>query len=196
MLLAIDVGNSSIAIGAFRLVDAQMPEMICHFKFGMHSYTADELCAMIDSFLLRFGVTAIDGAVVASVVPQMNAAVCSAAKTCAVNLKWQIIAAFHMRIKNLEQLGADIVSNATVALILAQAPIALLDMGTATTLTVIDAEKTLLGTIIILGLQTSLSALSVSAAQLGEIPLDSHPELIRRDTRASISSGVLNGMRS
>ena len=51
----------------------------------------------------------------------------------------------------------------------------------------------ILGIIIIPGLQTSMHALCASAAQLGDIPLDGKPELIGRDTRASISSGVLNG---
>lgn len=197
MLLAIDVGNSNIAVGVFLLADPQMPEMICHFKFGTHNYTADELCAMIDSFLHRFGVGAVNGAVVASVVPQMNAAICAAAKTLCGQQPLMIAGGIHtgfsMRIKNPEQLGADIVANVAAALLLVPAPIAVLDMGTATTLTVINEEKTILGTIIIPGLQTSLSALSATAAQLGEIPLDGRPELIGRDTRTSISSGVLNG---
>ena len=38
-----------------------------------------------------------------------------------------------------------------------------------------------------------MRTLCTTAAQLGEIPLEQKPELIGRDTRASISSGVLNG---
>ena len=95
--------------------------------------------------------------------------------------------------KNPEQLGTDIVSNVAAALMLAATPLVVLDMGTATTISVVDADKSILGAIIIPGLQLSMRTLCTTAAQLGEIPLEQKPELIGRDTRASISSGVLNG---
>lgn len=197
MLLAIDVGNSNISVGVCRCTGARVPEIVCHFKFGAHNYAPDELCATIDGFLRRFVTDVPDAAVVSSVVPQLTAAVCAAAESlCGAKplvISNGIRTGFGIRVKNPEQLGTDIVSNVAAALTLADAPLIVLDMGTATTMTVVSAEKTILGTIIIPGLQTSMQALYSSAAQLGDIPLDSKPELIGRDTRASISSGVLNG---
>ena len=197
MLLAVDVGNSNISVGVCRCAVAHAPEIVCHFKFGTHNYAPDELCAAIDGFLRRFGASRPDAAVVSSVVPQLTAAVCTAAESlCGAKpflISSGIRTGFGIRVKNPEQLGTDIVSNVAAALTLAEAPLIVLDMGTATTITVVSAEKTVLGTIIAPGLQTSMRALYSSAAQLGDIPLDSKPELIGRDTRASISSGVLNG---
>ena len=41
MLLAVDVGNSNIAVGVFRFTDARTPEIVCHFKLGAHNYAPD-----------------------------------------------------------------------------------------------------------------------------------------------------------
>ena len=64
MLLAVDVGNSNISVGVFCFTDARMPEIVCHFKFGTHNYTPDELCATIDGFLRRFDAVSLHAAVV------------------------------------------------------------------------------------------------------------------------------------
>ena len=197
MLLAVDVGNSNISVGVFRFTDAHMPVIVCHFKFGTHNYTPDELCATIDGFLRRFDAMQLHAAVISSVVPQMTAAVCAAAESlCGAKpfvISNGIRTGFGIHVKNPEQLGTDIVSNVAAALMLAATPLVVLDMGTATTISVVDADKSILGAIIIPGLQLSMRTLCTTAAQLGEIPLEQKPELIGRDTRASISSGVLNG---
>ena len=49
-----------------------------------------------------------------------------------------------IQIKNPEQLGTDIVSNVSAALELADAPLVVLDMGTATTITVVDKKLTII----------------------------------------------------
>lgn len=206
MLLAIDVGNSNISVGVCRFASDRTPELVCHFKFGTNNYSPDELSVTLEGFLRRFGVLTADGtndasalnaAVISSVVPQLTDAVRIAAESlCGVQpfiIANGIKTGFNFRIKNPEQLGTDIVSNVAAALAKADAPLAVLDMGTATTITVVDNNLSILGTIIIPGLRTSLNALCSSAAQLSDIPLDGNLELIGRDTRASISSGVLNG---
>lgn len=197
MLLCVDVGNTNIAIGVVRFTDTRAPQIVCHFKIGTHNYAPDELCATIDGYLRRFDAPAVDACVVSSVVPHLTAAVCAAAKSLCGNAPLAVTGGirtgFGIRVKNPEQLGADIVSNVAGALMLAKAPLVILDMGTATTVTVVDADNSIIGTIIIPGLQTSMHALCATAAQLGDIPLDVRPALIGRDTRESISSGVLNG---
>ena len=66
-------------------------------------------------------------------------------------------------------------------------------MGTATTLTVVDDRRDLLGTVIMPGLKVAMNALSLSAAQLNDVRLERPEELIGRDTSSSIRSGVING---
>lgn len=73
------------------------------------------------------------------------------------------------------------------------APLVILDMGTATTITVVDKNGNVLGTIITPGLAVSMKALSDSAALLGNIRLERENVLIGRDSEESINSGVING---
>ncbi len=196
MLLAIDIGNSSISIGIFDISDREQPKIVSNFKITSKDFSADEYTVRINDFLLRSHVQ-VNAAVISSVVPSLTNVLSRAAyKIC--GKKPFIIAngirtGFGIKIKNPEQLGSDIVCNVAAALKFSDSPLAILDMGTATTITVVDSSKTVLGTIIVPGLKISLDALYDSAAQLSDIYLDSEPEIIGKDTKSSICSGIING---
>jgi len=90
-------------------------------------------------------------------------------------------------------LGADIVSNAVAALGLVPAPAVIVDMGTATTISLVDQSATLVGTVICPGLQISMKALASEASLLVSSDL-SHPEkIIGKNTHDAVNSGVING---
>ena len=196
MLLAIDIGNSSISVGVFDISDKLSPKIITHFKITVKDLSADEYTVRIKDFLSRSSVC-VDCAVISSVVPSLTETLSRAAQNLCGKQPFIISngirTGFGIKIKNPEQLGTDIVSNVAAALQNVDAPLAILDMGTATTLTVIDSNKYVLGTIIIPGLKIALDALYDSAAQLSDIVLENDPELIGRDTKSSICSGIING---
>lgn len=196
MLLAIDIGNSSISIGVFDISDKLSPKIITHFKITAKDLSADEYTVLIKDFLSRNSAY-VNCAVICSVVPSLTDALSRAAQNLCGKQPFIISSGirtgFGIKIKNPEQLGTDIVSNVAAALQTIDAPLAILDMGTATTLTVVDSDKFILGTIIIPGLKIALDALYDSAAQLSDIVLDNEPELIGRDTKSSICSGIING---
>lgn len=208
MLLALDIGNSSITVGVVKLKDDGSHEIVYSFKISNKMYSSDEYVFLIRSFLEKRGISCatysvtnssdiIDSAVISSVVPALTDILKRAAPELCGNppfiINTGIRTGFGIKIKNPEQLGADIVSNVAAAFHMTNPPFLILDMGTATTLTVVNSSSDLLGTIIIPGLKVSMSALSESAALLSDISLDKNDELIGRDTRASISSGVING---
>ncbi len=72
-------------------------------------------------------------------------------------------------------------------------PQILIDMGTATTVSVIDRNKAFIGKMILPGVAVSLDALINRTAQLPEISLDPPKKLIGSNTVDSIKSGVLYG---
>ncbi len=208
MLLAIDIGNSNVSIGVFKLTAKLPPELVTHFKISASQMSVDEYTAHITDFLSRSGICSyshsnanensiIDSAAVSSVVPSLTPILFEAAKKICGKKPFMVTSGirtgFEMKIKNPEQLGADIVCNCTAALAIFNSPTVILDMGTATTLTVIDNKLTIIGTIIIPGLRVSLEALYNSAAQLNDITLDSNVELIGKDTRSAVGSGIING---
>lgn len=207
MLLALDIGNSNISVGVFDLAANQSPKILTHFKISAKEISTDEYTVLIKDFLLRHDIydvscaTAsariVDTAVLSSVVPNLTDTLYRAAQNLCGKPPFVISngirTGFGIQIKNPEQLGTDIVCNVAAALQNFDAPCAVLDMGTATTLTVVDEKKNILGTIIIPGMRISLNALYDSAAQLSDIVLDNTAELIGRDTRSSVCSGIING---
>ncbi len=217
MLLALDIGNSSISAGVFSLdADKNSHTLICKFKISSKFMTADEYVIAIHNFLQFYKIQSqielddlqkennsdpdrcyIDCAVIASVVPALTDILAKAVIQLCGKPPFIIgqgtRTGFGIKIKNPEQLGADIVANTTAALAVCEPPLVVLDMGTATTLTVVDGNRDILGTIIMPGLKISMSALSLSAAQLNDVRLERPEELIGRDTSSSIRSGVING---
>lgn len=206
MLLAFDIGNSSVSVGVFRL-SRDSHELLTSFKISNKPYSADEYVMFLRVFLRENGFRTyeknctdenmINCAVVSSVVPELTDIICAAAaKLCGRNpfiISEGKKTGFGIKIKNPEQLGSDIVCNVAAALHLSSAPLVILDMGTATTITVVDKNGNVLGTIITPGLAVSMKALSDSAALLGNIRLERENVLIGRDSEESINSGVING---
>ncbi len=199
MLLAFDIGNSSISIGVFD-VSSQKNELLTSFKISNKPYSADEYFLLIKNFLELYGYSSIEKSVIASVVPRLTDIIKDVAvKLCGCQpfiISGGTKTGFGIKIKNPEQLGADIVCNVAAALNYEKAPLVILDMGTATTLTVVDAvgaANAVVGTVIMPGLAISMNALTDSAALLGNVRLQRENTLIGRDTDEAINSGVING---
>jgi len=217
MLLALDIGNSSISAGVYSIHSKFISHtLVCTFKISSKFMTADEYAIAIHNFLQLYdirsklqsvenyesvseadGERVIDCAVIASVVPALTDILAKAVvKLCGKPpfiIGQGTRTGFGIKIKNPEQLGADIVANTTAALAVCEPPLVILDVGTATTLTVVDENRDLLGIVIMPGLKIAMSALSLSAAQLSDVRLERPDELIGRDTSSSIRSGVING---
>ncbi len=199
MLLAIDIGNSSTSVGVFDITDKTSPKIISDFKITSRDSSADEYTIILKDFLSRISANnaEIDAAVISSVVPSLTDKFVRAAESICGNHPFLISNGIHtgfgINIKNPEQLGADIVANVAGSLNCCSAPTVILDMGTATTITVVNYTKSVIGTIIIPGIKISLDALYNSAAQLSDIVLNENLELIGKDTKASVSSGIING---
>ena len=75
-------------------------------------------------------------------------------------------------------------------------PVLVIDMGTATTCSVIDAQHRFLGGIIMAGMQTSLDALVTRTSQLPKISFDPPKQMIGTNTIDCIKSGLLYGTAS
>ena len=199
MLLAIDIGNSSTSVGIFDITDKNSPILISDFKIMSRDSSSDEYTIILNDFISRISQSSIniDSSVISSVVPSLTDKFVRAAENISKRRPFIISSGirtgFSIKIKNPEQLGTDIVSNVAAAVNFYTAPLVILDLGTATTITVVDENKSILGTIITPGIKISLDALYNSAAQLSDIVLDENLQLIGKDTKSSISSGIING---
>lgn len=195
MLFACSIENANISIGVFdgdRLVfDAQLATI--------RERTADEYAILIGGVFAmhQMAPTAIDAAILASVVRPLNTALIGAiARLTAVKpllVGPGLKTGLNIKTEIPSQLGADIVANAVAALSLARGPLVFIDLGTATTLTGINGKDELCGVLICPGVRSSLDALSAHAAELPAIALENPKVLLGRNTIDSMVSGIIHG---
>lgn len=198
MLLAVDIGNSSVKFGLF---DNSSENLVASFSISSLTVrSADEYALCIKSFLRdRFdeSLPEIDAAVISSVVPHICSVVCKALEQICKNKPFIIgtgtKTGFPIHIDIQSQLGADIVSNTAAAFAVCRPPFVIVDAGTATTVTYVDENGALDGTVIAPGIATSLSALVTSAALLPDAPLTKPGALIGKNSRDSVLSGAYFG---
>ena len=164
--------------------------------------TSDEYCIDLMSILdvYRLEREQIGGSIIASVVPQVTNSVKTAlrklsGKDCLVvgpGLKNGL----QMKIENPALTGADLVVGAVAALREHTPPMIVVDMGTATSMMVLDSTGAMVGGSICPGVQVSLDALTKNTALLPGLQLDNPRRAIGRNTIECMRSGVMLGAAS
>lgn len=92
---------------------------------------------------------------------------------------------------NPGQLGADLVADAVAGIAGYPVPLIVIDMGTATTASVVNEKKQYIGGMIFPGVGVSLDALTAHASQLSGISIDAPKHIIGKNTIECMKSGVL-----
>jgi pantothenate kinase type III len=92
--------------------------------------------------------------------------------------------------------GCDLIAAAVAAHYIYGSPSLIIDMGTATKMTVVDHKGAFIGTSIIPGVMMGLNSLSEGTAQLPKISLEKPSSVIAKNTADCMRSGVLYGNAS
>mgnify|MGYP000148093643 CR=1 FL=1 len=195
MLLTIDIGNTTVAVGGFlgpelRFVrrlpsDRNMDAAACAAR--MRTLLAEEGAAPQD----------VEGAVLSSVVPSLTQVAVQAAEALTRRpvrvLGRDLDPGLPTGDYDASNLGMDRLVDCVAALARWRPPLAVFDMGTATTLSVVDREGVFRGGMILPGLRLSVDALSARAAQLPCITFTQPEGLLGTDTVSCMRSGALYG---
>lgn len=195
MILVLDVGNTHIVLGC---VENGEISHVARMS-TQETRTVDEYAVAISQILALKGVdcTGFEGAVLSSVVPQVTEVLVQAVRLltgCEVlTVGSGIKTGLNIRIDNPAQLGPDLVVGAVAALELHKPPLILIDMGTATTFSVIDASGAFLGGAIVPGVGLSLDALVARTSLLQKIPFEMPRRCIGSNTADCMKSGVVLG---
>lgn len=195
MIIAIDAGNTNIVLGCLDEETIYFTARISTDRLG----TQDEYAVKLQNMLAlnHVDVQSISGGIISSVVPALRQTLRFAVekitgKSCLV-VGAGLKTGLNILIDNPAQLGSDLVVDAVAAIAEYPAPMVVIDMGTATTLAVIDKNKNYLGGMIMPGAMIALDALSAKTSQLPYISLEAPKQLIGSNTQDCMKSGVLYG---
>ena len=195
MLLAIDIGNTNIVLGCFENDKIRFKARIATDKIK----TSDQYGVEINTMLETFGVhkDQIDDCIISSVVPPVFNSVCTGVikvigkQPMVVGPGLKTGLNIHMDVPS--QVGADRIVIAVAALAEHKAPLILMDMGTATTIEVVEPNNVYVGGLIFPGMRLSLEALTIHTAQLPGINLDQPKSVIGKNTVDCMRSGMMFG---
>ena len=194
MLLAVDIGNTSISLGVFcgkRLVKT--------LKIPTRKCSSDRYLRYLRFFLHQAKVKPelLHGTIVASVVPPVmpffKQALLRLSPAPVLIVGRDLKAPIRNRYRRPEEVGQDRLVNAVAGKRLCGTPLIIVDFGTAITCDVISTRGEYLGGSIVPGFELSLRALSEKTALLPLVRLRRPPELIGGNTVNSILSGMTYG---
>ena len=198
MLLAIDIGNTNIVLGCIKDNEILFKARIATDRLR----TSDQYGVEIKNMLEAFGVSKeeIHDCIISSVVPpvfnSVNTGVLKVIgkKPMVVGPGLKTGLNIHMDIPS--QVGSDLIVAAVAALAEYPAPLVIIDLGTATTITVVERDNVFIGGLIFPGVMVSLNSLSSSAAQLPGISLDRPKKVVGKNTVDCMRSGMMYGTAS
>lgn len=193
MILAIDIGNTNIVLGCFDGDEIVFRERVATNR----SATDLEYAATVKMALEMHNLSPEDltGAIISSVVPPVTETLKKAVEKYA-NIRVMVVGpgiktGLSINIDNPAQLGSDLVVGAVAAVNEYKAPMLIVDMGTATTVSVVDKSKNFLGGMIWPGVVTSLDSLANKTSQLPNISLVPPKKIIGSNTIDCMKSGII-----
>ena len=195
MILTVDIGNSNIVIGGVEGEDILFEARIRTDA----TKTSDEYCIDLKMLLDVYEKkpSDIEGSIIASVVPQvlnsMQTAIRKISDKAVLVVGPGLKTGLNIQIENPGQTGADLVVGSVAALREHKPPLIVIDMGTATTMIVLDKNGALVGGAISPGIKISMDALTERTALLPGLQLDQPRKAIGRNTIDCMRSGIMLG---
>jgi pantothenate kinase, type III len=198
MILAIDIGNSNIVLGC---IDKEKIYFVARIATDPLK-TVEQYAVEIKNIVQLYGLSLsnISGSIISSVVPPLSNTVKESVrmiiKKDALVVAPGLKTGLNILMDNPAQLGSDLVVIAVAALAEYKDSVILIDMGTATTMSVIDKNRCYVGGAIIPGVKLSIDTLSRRTAQLPSISLETPSKVIGKNTIECMTSGCIFGNAS
>lgn len=195
MILTVDIGNSNIVLGG-----VEEEKILFEARLRTDATkTSDEYCIDLKMILdvNHMSPADIEGSIIASVVPQvlnsMRTAIRKISDKNILVVGPGLKTGLNIQIENPGQTGADLVVGSVAALREHKPPLIVIDMGTATTMIVLDKNGALVGGCISPGVKISMDALTDRTALLPGLQLDQPKRAIGRNTIDCMRSGIMMG---
>ncbi|MBQ3817538.1 MAG: type III pantothenate kinase [Clostridia bacterium] len=195
MLLTIDIGNTNITLGTY---SGDVLSFTARLATDTNK-TGDEYAVLIKEIfeLNEISLDSIEDCIISSVVPtvsnSLNGAVSKLFHIVPLNLGPGVKTGLNIKIDNPAQLGADLVAAAVSAVSEYTLPCIIIDMGTASTISVIGQNGEFLGGVIAAGVRLTLKALCENTSQLPSVNIEAPHSVIGSNTNDSMRSGLVFG---
>jgi type III pantothenate kinase len=201
MLLAIDVGNSTVGLGLY--TDMTDPDRLLTTSIKSYGLTVSRVRSALKILLVeaarsggsKFAPGQKIAAISSSVVPSLNKRIMTALKDYC--LKPHLIGFKSAGLKyasgSPEKIGADRLANAVAAFSFTHKPTAIADFGSATTITVVGRKGIFMGGAIMPGMEMMAGALAHRTAKLPLIKIMRPERALGEDTASAITSGIVLG---
>ncbi len=198
MVLTIDIGNTNITMGVFDGERLVFTSRLATDSRRTEDQYALELASVLD--LHKCDRNCVEGSIISSVVPHVGAMMSRAIELLfgytPMMLGPGIKTGLNIKIDNPAQLGADLAAGAVAAMAKYPLPCIIFDLGTATTISVVDKNGSFLGGAIAAGPATTLDALATRTAQLPFIDIGAPKSVIGTNTVDCMKSGIILGAAS
>lgn len=198
MILAIDMGNTNIVVGCIKNGQIMFVERLCTDLSETELEYAIGIKTVLELYNIR--VEEIEGAIISSVVPPLTDIIRTAIRKIvgkeAMVVGPGVKTGLNILMDNPKAMGADLIVDSVAGIHEYGAPLIIIDMGTATTVSVIDSDKNYIGGMIIPGLKVSLESLVNRTSQLPRIGLEAPAKSIGKNTVDCMKSGILLGNAS
>ena len=195
MILVIDVGNTNMTLGVY---DGK--ELKATFRMTTKTpRTSDEYGVMITQLLKnkRIEATALEGSVVASVVPDVMHSLMGGlvryTGTKPMNVGPGVKTGIRIVTEDPRAIGADRIVDAVAAYEKYGGPVLVLDFGTATTYDLITEKGEFAAGITAPGIRISSEALWTQAAKLPNFEIRKPKSILAQETISSMQAGLVYG---
>ncbi len=198
MFLAIDIGNTNITLGVYKNNQTLFVSRLATDRLR----TTDQYAIEFSQIFALYGISTdcFEGCAMSSVVPELSGEISEAVKRI-INIEPMILGpgiktGMNILIDNPAQLGADLLAGCVGAAALYPLPCLVIDLGTASKISVVDRNGSFRGCTIAPGIGISLDALSARTSQLPSISLKTPAKAIGKNTVDSMQSGTVFGYAS
>lgn len=195
MLLTIDIGNSHITMGSYIGQELQFVSRLATDRKRTDDQYAIELRDIFH--LYQVSPQQIDGAIISSVVPELTSALRTAIRKLTgirpLLLGPGVKTGLNIKIDNPAQLGSDLVASAVAAIHHHPMPCVVFDLGTATTVSIIDRNGCFIGAVIVAGVGISIDALASRTSVLPHISIEAPHHVIGTNSSESMRAGAVFG---
>jgi type III pantothenate kinase len=195
MLLALDVGNTNVTIGAF-----DSAKLAGRWRLRtIREQTADEWGILIRNLfsLSSLSLADVDGVIISSVVPAVDQPLEAMAERYfgrkPIFVSYLTDLGISVRYDNPREVGADRLVNGVAGFHKYGGPVVIVDLGTTINFDIVSADGEFLGGIICPGIGMSISGLFARTARLPMVDFREPEKLIGSNTVGSITSGLYYG---